>query len=466
MPYSVCAPRSYDKFSEHVRLAALTRVIPATVIAEVAARHQHRFARVRMFDVLALLWLLTAQYLFAPKGLPRVLATLVHTARLLSTQPDRRLPSAAAIAQRRRQLGGAAMQDLFHAVCHPIATPQTPGAFRFGRRVMAIDGSIDNLVATPANTRVFARKQSQRGLSAFPQVLGVYLVECGTHIICDVGFWSGTTSEHVAVRRLLRSIQADMLILWDRGFHSADLIRAIQARGAHVIGRLPAHVQPIPRYRLADGSVLAWIRAPEPRQPSIAVRLVMYQVQGQGAQEPICLVTTLLDAAHAPAHALAQTYHERWESELVFDELGTHLCLSEQTLTSHAPYGVIQELYGLLLAHYVIRSIMHTAAVQQDIDPDTLSFTAALDIVSEAIRDFQIVAPAQWDCLWQQILTEVAHCRLPPRRPRSSPRQVCRSRSKYRQKSMGQASGRRLACTYDTLLIVDHSFHVEVPLLS
>ncbi len=45
-------------------------------------------------------------------------------------------------------------------------------------------------------------------------------------------------------------------------------------------------------------------------------------------------------------------------------------------------------LYGLLLAHYAIRGLMHEAAVTGNRDPDTLSFTHAVRIVRRTLPHF------------------------------------------------------------------------------
>ena len=440
MLYSVRATETICKGESLVDLAAMQRVILPETLTQVVRQHQARFRRVRKLDLTTLIWVLIGMHLVAQQSFPRVLRALSQWTRLFSADPDQAVPSSGAIATRRRQMGGKPMQDLFHAVCRPLATPQTPGAWAFGLRLVGLDGSIDNLLNTPANARVYTRKGSQRGTSAFPQILGVYLVECGTHAIFDVGFWPGTTSEHRAAPRLVRAVTAEMLVLWDRGFHSYALITAMRARGAHVLGRLPAHVKPCVQQALPDGSWLAELRDPATRQPSLRVRVVGYHV---GEADPIWLVTTLLDADVAPAQALAQTYHERWEVELVFDELGTHLGLAQQTLRSQTPCGVIQELYGLLLAHFVVRTLMHTAALHAGIDSDRLSFTAAVDLVATALSEFALVAPQHADALFDRLLRQIAQARVPARRVRHSPRTVCRSRSKFKQKSADHPCGRR-----------------------
>ena len=63
-------------------------------------------------------------------------------------------------------------------------------------------------------------------------------------------------------------------------------------------------------------------------------------------------------------------YHERWEEELTIDELKTHQ-RERPVLRSQTPGGVVQELYGLLLGHYVIRVLMQEAAASRRDRPAT-----------------------------------------------------------------------------------------------
>ena len=97
-----------------------------------------------------------------------------------------------------------------------------------------------------------------------------------------------------------------------------------------------------------------------------------------GSGEPHRLLTTLLDEELDPAEALIVLYHERWEEELTIDELKTHQ-RERPVLRSQTPGGVVQELYGLLLGHYVIRVLMQEAAATQGIDPHRLSFTGDVE---------------------------------------------------------------------------------------
>lgn len=157
-------------------------------------------------------------------------------------------------------MGARPLAALYHQVCQPIATPQTHGAFLFGLRLMALDGTVEDVPDTPANAAVFGRHPSARGASAFPQVQVVYLAECGTHAIVDAGFWPCHTSERVGGFRLLRSLHHGMLVLWDCGFHDYDMLVGAYRRGAQVLSRLPSHVKPKLLRLLPDGSALAALR--------------------------------------------------------------------------------------------------------------------------------------------------------------------------------------------------------------
>jgi IS4 transposase len=83
----------------------------------------------------------------------------------------------------------------------------------------------------------------------------------------------------------------------------------------------------------------------------------------------------------APAEQLAALYGQRWELENAMDELKTHLRGPRVVLRSKTPDLVLQEFYGLLLAHFCVRSLMHEAAHRARDDPDRLSFTHCVQVI-------------------------------------------------------------------------------------
>jgi hypothetical protein len=360
---------------------------------------------------------------------------------LIWADPEVPLPNDSAIAYRRYQLGVRPVAALFHRICRPLASPQTPGAFLFGLRLMAIDGTVEDAPDTPENVAYFGRYPGDRGDSAFPQVKAVYLCECGTHTVVDAGFWPCLTSERVGGFRMLRSVGPGMLVMWDQGFHSFDMLVKTRARGAQVLSRLPPPVKPQFLRALPDGSYLAWLAPSEYHRrrkgERLLVRIVEYTLTDPhrpGWGELHRLVTTLLNPRRYPALDLVCGYHERWEFELAIDEMDTHQRLAGRPLRSRKPLGVLQELYGLLLAHYAVRFLMHEAALQAGIDPDRISFVRAVRQIQDAVPDFQIAARELLPGLYQRLLRDIAAEPLPPRRNRTNPRVVKRKMSKFKLK--------------------------------
>jgi IS4 transposase len=115
--------------------------------------------------------------------------------------------------------------------------------------------------------------------------------------------------------------------------------------------------------------------------------VIDYRLKGVADAEPIYrLITTILDSKQAPARELAALYHERWEIETAFDELKTHLRGSQIVLRSKTPELVRQEFYGLLMAHFAIRGLMHEAALKAGEDPDRISFVHSTRVVQRVFR--------------------------------------------------------------------------------
>ena len=430
------------KFPEVVRLDALEQVVPQATVEAVVADLGVKEQRMRKLPAVVTLWLCIAMGLFTNTALEQVLKKMVKGLRYIwPGDEDYETANKSAICQARYRLGAQPIVELFHRVCKPMATEQTDGAFLFGLRLMAIDGDVEDVPDTPANVAFFGRHSGGRGDAAFPQTRAVYLCEAGTHAICDAGFWPYHTSERVGGLRMLRSVGPGMLLMWDCGFHSFDMAYQTRQRKAHFLGRLPAHVKPKFVRALSDGSYLAYIYPSnyqrKKRGEHLLVRVIEYTIDDPnrpGHGEHHRLITSLLDADLYPAHTLACEYHQRWEIEITIDEVQTHQRLPNIPLRSQKPAGVIQEAYGLLIAHYAVRFLMHEAALQADLDPDRLSFTNALHIIRDAVSEFQMTTPEQLPRLYQRLLKDVARHRLPERENRSNPRVVKRKMSKFKLK--------------------------------
>ena len=125
------------------------------------------------------------------------------------------------------------------------------------------------------------------------------------------------------------------------------------------------------------------------------MRVIEYRLEGVEHAEPFYrLVTTILDPSQAPAVELAALYCERWEIESALDELKTHLRGARMVLRSKTPELVRQEFYGLLMAHFAIRGLLHEAALEADEDPDRLSYLHAVRVVRRKMAQAVAIPPS------------------------------------------------------------------------
>jgi Insertion element 4 transposase N-terminal/Transposase DDE domain len=350
----------------------------------------------------------------------------------------------------RRRLGVGPVRHLFDSVVRPLATPQTPGAFYTGLRLVGIDGTTFELPDSPANAKAFGRPGGPRADGAFPQVRKLSLVELGTH--AELAFvlkpsWRGEVN---MVAGLLRHLRPGMLLLWDRGFFSYPLWKSVVARGVQVLARVSCRQVLKPVHELVDGSYLAKLYPSsydrDKDRKGILVRVIKYTLddpQRVGHGQEHTLITTLLDALGHPAGRLILLYHERWEEELTFDEQKTHQDPPRPgkptQWRSETPQGVVQEVYALSLGHYVTRALMTQAAASAKLDPDRLSFVGCLRILRCRLPECDSRAPQTWQQWYEAVLWEMSRERVDvkqtqqgPRRPnRINPRVVKRKMSRW-----------------------------------
>jgi len=395
--------------------------------------------RKRMLPARIVVFLVIAMTLFARKSIPEVLNILVEGLRIQGAYLlGASLPVKSALTQARQRLGVKPLIELFRALAHPIARPDQAWAFYKGLRLMAIDGTNLDLPDTPENERCFGRPGAGRGKAAWPVTRVIALIEIGTRLTVDAFVGRYKTSEQPAAVRLMRSLQAGMILLWDRAFVGYALWNEAIKTGSHLLGRLKSNMIFEPIQNLADGSFLAKLYpSPYARRKDeggILVRIIEYTITNPllpGFGERHRLITSLLDAGLYPAKELIVLYHERWEIEIEFDELKTHMIDKTPTLRSKTPLGCLQEIYGLLIAHMAVRTLMAEAASKWDLDPDRLSFTGALQVISRAIPRMQAARTELLPVLYEMMLDEIASQLNPPRRNRINPRVIKQKMSNF-----------------------------------
>jgi hypothetical protein len=377
----------------------VARAVPPERVREVLAETGKTSERERDLPAQVMVYYAIALALHMASSTREVLRCLLEGLRWLWGAEAVKVAGKSGISQARTRLGEAPLHRLYEQVVQPIATRPTKGAWYRDWRLVSLDGSCLDVADTEANRAGFGVPGASRGESAFPQLRFVALVENGTHVLFGARLGAYAEGETMLAHEVLPALRPGMLCLADRQFFGHALWRTAMGTGADLLWRVKHNLR-LPREAvLADGSYLTTVYPSDKdrrhRQGGIQVRVVEYRLEGMAGAEPLYrLLTSILDPARAGAAELAALYHERWEIEGALAELKTQLRGARVVLRSKTPELVRQEFWGLLLAHFAVRGLMHEAALKADEDPDCLSFSHAVRVVRRKVPLFAALSPS------------------------------------------------------------------------
>jgi len=389
-----------SRITDHISLGVIAQTFPLAKVRAVLAATAKGSVRERDLPAHVVIYYVIALALYMQSSYREVLRCLLEGIQWL-LEPSARIKVAgnSGISQARTRLGWEPLRQLHDAVVKPIAVRATKGAWYRGWRLVSLDGSTLDVADEKGNDQAFGRPGASRGTSAYPQIRFVSLVENGTHVLFGSQMADYATSEIALAKTVLSSLGKGMLCLADRNFFGFQMWNQAAATGAGLLWRIKKNMRLPCEKRLPDGSYLSRIYASQKDQrrgtKGVLVRVIDYRLEGvEGAEPMYRLVTTILDHEPAPAAELAALYHQRWEIETAFDELKTHLRGARIILRSKTPDLVRQEFYGLLMAHFAVRGLMHEAALSADEDPDRLSFLHAVRVVRRKMAVFGATPPS------------------------------------------------------------------------
>lgn len=376
-------------------IGVLAEAFPLETVREILRATGREGKRKRLLPTSMMVYYVIALGLFVGVGCREVLRRLLDGATWI--WPGQVVVATeSAITQARQRLGCKPIEELYNELVRPIAKKITRGAWFRLWRVISLDGFTLDVAESDENHAAFGRPGASRGKSAYPQVRVVGFVENGTHVFFGAEMDRYDVGEITIARRILGKLRRNMLCLADRNFFCYPLWQQAVATGAKLVWRAKLQMV-LPKVRkLADGSYLAKVYPSPTRRrqdrEGILIRLIDYRIDGfRGTYR---LVTNILDPAQAPALELARLYSERWTIETAFDEIKTHLRGRNVVLRSKLPELVRQDVFGLLLAHYGVRSVMHDAALSEDISTEELSFVHTLRVVHRKLPWFVSFSPS------------------------------------------------------------------------
>jgi Transposase DDE domain/Insertion element 4 transposase N-terminal len=412
---------------DSARLRGLMQVLPQRVIDRAIGDHlETRFCK--RISNRQLIWLIVGLGLFSGKSYRQIFRLVVKAGAAV--------PLRATLTSARKRLTAAVLETLAQAVIKLLAKSPSehPFAFYKGLRLMGVDGTLLDCPDTDSNRKAFGRTSNQSSHGAFPKARVVSLCELGTRVLMRSIIGTYHQSEQKLALPLLESLTNRMLLLADRHFGVAPIIYPLIKRKVSFLLRVKKSRIFLVEKVLSDGSYLSTIYHGKNdrvgKRPGKTVRVIRYTHQDpkrSGCGEVHVLITSLLDETKYPAAELIELYHVRWEEEIAFSEWKVAMCEGNM-LRSQSPEMVRQEIWGMLISHFIVRTLIFRAAEQAGVEPIRISFTGTLDILHARLPETKKSSPMRKQWLAELIL-EISQEQLPQRVDRINPRKL-KKRSK------------------------------------
>ena len=389
-----------SRITDYISLGVIAKYFPVEKVHLILKETERASVRQRDLPAHVVVYYVIALALYMRSSYREVLRCLLEGVQwLMDPSVQVKVAGKSGISQARRRLGAAPLQALHDSVVAPVAVPETRGAWYRQWRVVSLDGSTLDVADTVENDNAFGRPGASRGSSAYPKLRFVGLLENGTHVLFATRMADYATDELKLAEQVVPALAKGMLCLADRFFPSYKLWQQASQTGAQLLWRTRQNARLDVDRRFRDGSYLSRIYSSTSdrrnQRKGIVVRVIDYRLENVEDAEPVYrLITTILDPKQAPARELALLYHERWEIETALDELKTHLRGAQIVLRSKTPELVRQEFYGMLMAHFAIRGLMHEAALHAGEDPDRLSFVHSAHVVQRRMARFVAIPPS------------------------------------------------------------------------
>ena len=418
-------------------LGVLTGEITPGLVDEVIEQAGCREKRQRLLPARAVVYFVLGLCLFSgadsmgPPGYRSVMRWLTNGLRHLDGAG---LATSSALTRARQRLGARPLELLFGLRCGPLAEAGTPGAFAFGLRLAAWDGTGIDAADTPANAAAFGGVQG-----GGPQLRLLALIECGTHAL--IGAVSGgvaRASEQKLARRLLPALGPGMLLLADRNFPGWELQGLAAGTGADLAWRIKKNLVFTPLQVLADGSFLSVMPTPAEN-----VRLGQARAAGRprparprvtwsgssSTRSPSAPLAAHQDRAVPPGHhaagspagasrrarlPLPPAAGKREQLRRAEDPAPRRRVHPALPLTRTGLPGTVRVPHRLPGA---LRPGSRSRR-QAGIDPDRISFTVTVRVARDHAASHAIITPHSLDLARRQAIGDLLSDLLPRRRDR------------------------------------------------
>jgi hypothetical protein len=422
------------EYSQGDRLEGLKRHIDPVWIEEALSWAGTVTLRRRRLPAEQVLWLVIGMGLMRDKPIEQVVD------KLELALPDRKqtLIAKSAISQARKRVGDDPLAYLFTVSAAEWSARSADSSRWRGLALYGLDGTTMRVADSPENRAEFGGHNAGagRGLSGYPLVRVVAMMALRSHVLSAFRFAGYATGETTLARGIWNEVPEDSLVIVDRNFLvKKDLIHLETSGNRHWLSRTKTNTKWAIVERLGkDDYLVEWDVQGAGLPSTWTLRAIHYKKKGFPRAT---LLTSLLDPVKYPAKELIELYHERWETEIAYDEVKTHLLDRQEAIRSKTPQGVRQELWGIALAYNLVRLEMERVAAEAGVPPTRISFVASLSMIRDEFLTVSMprVTPGAIPASLARLRKRLKRLVLPPRRSeRAYPRAVKVKMSSYPRK--------------------------------
>lgn len=350
--------------------------------------------------------------------------------------------SPSAVSKARKRVGPDPLKWLFFKTAETWAHADADAHRWRGLALYGCDGSTLRVADTEENRDHFGLAGGRKGASGYPMVRICTLMALRPRVLAAANFGPYRTGEQTLCKDLWSHVPDDSLTILDKGFYSSELLLGLQRGGDNrhwlLRARANAKWQVLDSFGRFDKLVRVTVsrdaRRSDPTLPkSFIVRAISYRHPDSKGRQ--WLLTSLIDSSAYPARELVELYHERWELELGYNEIKTHLLRREETIRSRTVDGVYQEIWGVLIMYNLIRLEMVHIALKAKVPPSRISFVEATRYILQEWLWCAYASPGSIPKNLKRMREDAAVFVLPPRRSsRRYPREVKMQSSRYAKK--------------------------------
>ena len=386
------------RFSDHLGLGVIAQAFPLCSVEAALDACGVRSARRRDLPLEAMVYYVIAMGLFRHVSTREVLRCLADGLRMVAPGVSVRISGKSSISRARSRLGIAPFEELWRKQVMPLAKHGEPGARHWGFRIVALDSATLDIPDEKRNREAFVLPGDMCGTEMVPKARLALLMETGTR--AALAWRAGPvlgSSELEQAEALLSNLEPGMLVLADCGQFGLPFWSMALTTDADLLWRVSADAPLHPAGEpFKDGSWPAEFRESGSDLPrsrgACRIRVVEYRLSAR-PDESCRLATTLLDPDRFPACELASLYHEKFEIENARDEVKAHFLGPGTALRSKTPELVLQEIEGLMLAHYAVRFLIHQATGWAREDPAPVGLADAVRVVRRGQQNPGAVFP-------------------------------------------------------------------------